>query len=121
MEQQCGAISMYNDPSFPGIRVRSSCFVFLISRSDHLLPLACLFQNYTQIFKKQLTLHGLFVSRLAHKYGEEFYRVMVPLVKEGKIKHREDISRGLETAGQGILDVQQGKNTAKKVILVAEE
>ncbi|EIM82741.1 NAD-P-binding protein [Stereum hirsutum FP-91666 SS1] len=94
---QCGAISMYNDPSFPGIR------------------------NYTQIFRKQLTMHGLLVPRLAHKYEEEFYRVIVPLVKEGKIKHKEDISKGLETASQGIADVQQGKNKAKKVILVAEE
>lgn len=66
-------------------------------------------------------MHGLLVPRLAHKYEEEFYRVIVPLVKAGKIKHKEDISKGLETASQGIADVQQGKNKAKKVILVAEE
>lgn len=66
-------------------------------------------------------MQGLNVGDLAPKYSEEFYRVLTPLIKEGKIKHREDVSKGLETAGQGIADVQRGTNTAKKIILVAEE
>ncbi|KAJ7698273.1 chaperonin 10-like protein, partial [Mycena rosella] len=37
------------------------------------------------------------------------------------IKHREDVSNGLETVGDAILRVQQGKNTGKAVVVVAEE
>ncbi|EIM82740.1 alcohol dehydrogenase [Stereum hirsutum FP-91666 SS1] len=94
---QCGAIAMYNDTSLPGIK------------------------NYDYIIRKRLTVQGLNVVALAPKYSEEFYRILTPLIKEGKIKHREDVSKGLDTAGQGIADVQRGTNTAKKVILVAEE
>lgn len=66
-------------------------------------------------------LAGLNVNVLALKCTERFYRVLTPLIKEGKIKHGEDVSKGLQTAEKGIEDVLREKNSAKKVILVAEE
>lgn len=53
-------------------------------------------------------MHGLIVS--APKYAEEFYRVMIPLVKEGVVHNQEDVPKGLETAEKGLLDVLQGRN-----------
>ncbi|EIM82750.1 alcohol dehydrogenase [Stereum hirsutum FP-91666 SS1] len=97
---QCGVISMYNGPSYPGIKVLS---------------------NYADIISKQLTMHGFIVSALAPAYTVEFYRVMIPLIKEGLIQYREDVSEGLETAEQGLLDVLKGRNIAKRVIIVADD
>lgn len=78
-------------------------------------------QNYADIISKQLTMHGFIVSALAPAYTVEFYRVMIPLIKEGLIQYREDVSEGLETAEQGLLDVLKGRNIAKRVIIVADD
>ena len=66
-------------------------------------------------------MHGFINGNWFGKHREQFYKEVPKLVKEGKIKYQEDITRGLEHAGQGILDVQQGANKGKKVILVADE
>lgn len=66
-------------------------------------------------------MHGFINGNWFGKYREQFYQEVPKLVKEGKIQYQEDITRGLEHAGQGILDVQQGTNKGKKVILVADE
>lgn len=43
------------------------------------------------------------------------------MIAEGKLKFKEDITRGLDKVGEAILAVQKGTNTGKSVILVAEE
>lgn len=78
-------------------------------------------QNYSQIFQKELTIHGFLVGSLRPKYTKQFYAEMVPLVKEGKLKHREDVTVGLEGAGKSLVDTLTGKNFGKTVVLVAEE
>ncbi|TFY56026.1 hypothetical protein EVJ58_g7888 [Rhodofomes roseus] len=93
----CGMISSYN------------------SVDDH--PV----KNLSQIFAKSLTLHGFTVAVLHDKYVDRFYAEVPRMVAEGKIRFKEDVSRGLESAGEAILEVQKGRNKGKKVILVAEE
>lgn len=66
-------------------------------------------------------MYGFLVGSLVHKYADAFYAEMVPLVKEGKMKHREDVTRGLENGCQALVDVLSGKNHGKKVILVADD
>ncbi|KAH9922751.1 uncharacterized protein B0H18DRAFT_1183469 [Fomitopsis serialis] len=78
-------------------------------------------KNLSQIFAKSLTLYGFTVSPLHDKYSDRFYNEVPQMVKEGKIKFTEDVSRGLESTGEAILDVQKGRNKGKKVILVAEK
>jgi len=78
-------------------------------------------KNLSQIFSKSLTLYGFTVSGLHDKYNDRFYNEVPQMVKEGKIKFTEDVSRGLESTGEAILEVQQGRNKGKKVILLAEE
>lgn len=78
-------------------------------------------KNLSQIFMKSLSLHGFTVSVLHDKYIERFYAEVPQMVKEGKIKYHEDISVGLESVGEAILEVQKGRNKGKKVVAVAEE
>jgi NADPH-dependent curcumin reductase CurA len=55
------------------------------------------------------------------KHEDDFYENMTKAVSAGEIKYTEHVYRGLESAGQAILDVQTGKNEGKAVIIVAEE
>lgn len=66
-------------------------------------------------------MNGFLVFHWLHKYGEAFYRDVPRLIKDGVIKFEEDKSYGLKEAGQGVWEVQTGKNKAKKVIVVAED
>ena len=78
-------------------------------------------KNLSQIFAKSLSLHGFTVRVLHDKYAERFYAEVPLMVKAGKIKYQEDVSIGLESTGEAILEVQQGRNKGKKVVVVAEE
>ena len=58
---------------------------------------------------------------LEHKYADEFFRTFPARVASGEIKYKEYLVRGLENAGEAILDVQSGKNFGKCVVVVADE
>ncbi|THH20465.1 hypothetical protein EW146_g910 [Bondarzewia mesenterica] len=79
------------------------------------------FKNILQIFAKELSLNGFLWSTYIAKYKTQFSVEAPRWVREGKVKFREDVVRGLEQAGQALLDVQKGRNKGKKVVLVAEE
>jgi len=78
-------------------------------------------KNLRLIVGKELQISGFIVHNLHYKYLEAFYREVPSMVARGEIKYLEDITQGLENAGEAILDVQTGKNKGKSVILVAEE
>ncbi|KZT03633.1 NAD(P)-binding protein [Laetiporus sulphureus 93-53] len=78
-------------------------------------------KNLVNIVGKQLRISGFIVDNLHEKWLADFYKEIPPKVASGEFKHKEDISKGLGSAGQAILDVLTGKNKGKKVILVAEE
>ncbi|KAI0056001.1 NAD-P-binding protein [Artomyces pyxidatus] len=65
-------------------------------------------KNVYLILSKEISMFGFWVGRHEAKYGAEFRRVVPQFVKGGDIQYLEDKSYGLETAGQGILDVLQG-------------
>jgi len=67
-----------------------------------------------------LSLNGFIQYRLEKKYLAEFYQTIPPLVASGRIKHREQIYKGLEQVGEVILAVQKGTNKAKAVVHVAD-
>ncbi|KAJ6587548.1 hypothetical protein DFH09DRAFT_1141325, partial [Mycena vulgaris] len=79
------------------------------------------FVNIDQIFAKSLSLNGFLTFRLEQKYDAEFYATIPSALASGEIKYREDVTRGLETVGDSILRVQQGKNKGKAVVIVADE
>ncbi|KDQ07302.1 hypothetical protein BOTBODRAFT_192510 [Botryobasidium botryosum FD-172 SS1] len=43
------------------------------------------------------------------------------LVKQGKIKYKEHYTKGIENAGQALLDVLKGNNFGKPVVIVADK
>lgn len=42
-------------------------------------------------------------------------------MRDGKIKIREEVRHGLDSVPQFLLDLQQGKNVGKAVVIVADE
>ncbi|KAF8908736.1 NAD-P-binding protein [Mucidula mucida] len=92
----CGAISAYNDP-----------------RGQH-------FKNLWQLFARSLTINGFLVRDLMPKWQEEFYRVIPAKLASGEFKYREEITVGLEHAGEVLRKIQMGENVAKSVVVVAE-
>lgn len=43
------------------------------------------------------------------------------MVKEGKLKYKEQVYEGLDSVGRAILEVQRGMNKAKAVVRVGDE
>ncbi|KAJ7655887.1 hypothetical protein B0H17DRAFT_1163395 [Mycena rosella] len=77
--------------------------------------------DLNNIYAKSLTMHGIMVMRLQPKYDTEFYVTIPRALAAGEIKYSEEVSRGLGTVGHAILRVQEGTNTAKAVVVVADE
>ncbi|KZT65249.1 NAD(P)-binding protein [Daedalea quercina L-15889] len=78
-------------------------------------------KNLPLIVKKSLALHGLTVMDFHDKYAEQYYAEFPRMVREGMIRYTEDVSIGLESVGEAILDVQMGRNKGKKAIIVSQE
>ncbi|KAJ8087197.1 hypothetical protein PM082_006027 [Marasmius tenuissimus] len=78
-------------------------------------------KNLWTVFGRSLHIHGFLVFDLAPKWQEDFYKVVPQKIASGELKHREDITKGLENVGQALVDVQRGNNFGKKVILVADD
>ncbi|KAG8715893.1 hypothetical protein FRC09_016212 [Ceratobasidium sp. 395] len=95
----CGAIAAYNGGEPYGIK------------------------NASQILTKRLTVQGFIQHELETKVGKPhiFYDKMTPLAASGQLKWHFQVYEGLEKAGDAILDVQKGRNTAKAVVKLADE
>ena len=65
--------------------------------------------------------HRFFVVTEWFEEWAEATRELSNWIKEGKIKYRETVSVGIESAPQALRDVLSGKNFGKQVIKVAEE
>jgi NADPH-dependent curcumin reductase CurA len=78
-------------------------------------------QNLNLIIGKSISIHGFLVFKLIEKYREEFYATIPAKLASGELKYTEEITKGLDKVGDVLLAVQKGTNTAKAVILVADE
>jgi NADPH-dependent curcumin reductase CurA len=72
------------------------------------------------ILVRRLTFRGFIVSDFASQFPQ-FVADMVPWIKEGKIKYREDITDGLENAPRELIGLLRGENFGKKIIRVGAE
>ena len=95
--QVCGNISAYNTKEPYGVK------------------------NLQLLLWREISLHGFLFESQRAKHAAAFFRTMPALVAGGEIRYKEHVVRGLENAGQAILDVQMGKNFGKSVVVVAEE
>ena len=89
---QCGAISTYNETTFPkSISVHS----FLVRNSA--------------------LMQGFIVFDYEQKYPEAI-GVLAQWLGEGKLKHSETIREGFENIPQAFIDLFHGKNTGKMIV-----
>lgn len=96
----CGLISQYNATDLPPGPDRSQLLL-------------------RQILTKRMRMQGfIIVDDYGHRYPE-FLKEMSIWVKEGKIKYREDLIEGLESAPQALVNVLEGRNFGKMVVQVS--
>jgi NADPH-dependent curcumin reductase CurA len=50
---------------------------------------------------------------------DEAMAELVPLVQSGKLRHREDIRAGLQSAPSALRDLYTGENTGKLIVHIA--
>lgn len=95
----CGLIARYNAERLPDGPDRS--------------PLLML-----GMLAKRIRMQGFIISDYAAR-TPEFMSQMVPWVREGKVKTREDVVHGLERAPEAFLGLLEGKNFGKLIVEVS--
>jgi NADPH-dependent curcumin reductase CurA len=97
----CGLIAHYNDDELPEGHDRLS-----------LLP--------RMLLTKRARMQGFIVFDDFGDRQSEFFAAMVPWVRDGKIKFREDVVEGLDNAPQAFFGLLEGKNFGKLVVKVSD-
>ena len=97
----CGQIAHYNATELPPGPDRLPMFML-------------------NILTKRLTFRGFIVGDFASQFPK-FLSDMVPWIKEGKVKYREDITDGLENAPRELIGLLRGENFGKKIIRIGAE
>ncbi len=73
------------------------------------------------ILTKRLKVQGFIIfNEYAHRYGE-FRQAMEVLVRDGRIKYREDVVEGLENAPRGLIGLLRGENAGKRIVRVGPD
>jgi hypothetical protein len=72
------------------------------------------------VLTKRLTIRGFIVSDFAARYGD-FLRDMSQWVREGKVKHREFVTEGLDSAPGAFMGLLKGANFGKQLVRVGPD
>jgi NADPH-dependent curcumin reductase CurA len=73
------------------------------------------------LLTRRIKMQGFIINEdYGHRFNE-FLEQMLPWVKEGKIKAREDVVDGLENAPEAFIGLLQGKNFGKLLIRVTND
>ena len=92
----CGAISGYNDTAPPpGPR------------------------NYVQVLVRRARVEGFLVFDYVDQMPQALAE-LAPLVQSGKLRTREDIREGLDSAPEALVDLFTGGNTGKLIVHIAD-
>lgn len=67
------------------------------------------------ILSKSLTIRG-FIQRDFSEQRPAFYQAMTQWIKDGKVRYREDIADGLESAPEAFIGMLEGKNFGKLIV-----
>ena len=76
--------------------------------------------NLIQIIPRRLTLRGFIVSDHMDRY-DEFIREMSAWVREGRVRNRETIVRGIENAPAAFLGMMRGENLGKMLVQLSDD
>ena len=72
------------------------------------------------VLTKRLTIRGFIVSDFAARHGD-FLRDMSQWLREGKVKHREFITEGLDSAPAAFMGLLKGANFGKQLVRVGPD
>lgn len=72
-----------------------------------------------QLIVKQAKVEGFRVSEFAERFPEGLEQLAAWL-QEGKLKYREDVAQGIESAPQAFIGMLQGKNQGKQLVQLSE-
>jgi NADPH-dependent curcumin reductase CurA len=75
--------------------------------------------NYMNLLVKRARMEGFVVFDYMDRAGEAMAELL-PMVKDGRLKHREDVREGLEAAPSALIDLYTGDNTGKLLVKIAE-
>ena len=90
------------------------------------LPYSVSFISYTCSQRYEVdfvvySIRALVVIDWHDKYLEEFWKVMPAEIASGNIKCVEHICNSLQEAGRGFVDMMEGRNVGKTVVVLSEE
>ncbi len=72
------------------------------------------------VLTKRLTIRGFIVSDFAARHGD-FLRDMSHWVREGKVKHKEFVTEGLDSAPAAFMGLLKGANFGKQLVRVGPD
>jgi NADPH-dependent curcumin reductase CurA len=72
------------------------------------------------VLTKRLTIRGFIVSDFAARHGD-FLRDMSQWVREGKVKHKEFVTEGLDSAPGAFMGLLKGANFGKQLVRVGPD
>ncbi len=72
------------------------------------------------VLTKRLTIRGFIVSDFAARHGD-FLRDMSTWVREGKVKYKEFVSEGLDSAPDAFMGLLKGANFGKQLVRVGSD
>jgi NADPH:quinone reductase len=72
-----------------------------------------------QLVVKQAKVEGFLVLQYTDRY-EEALRQLTTWLREGRLKHHEDIMEGLENAPKAFIRMLAGQNIGKQLVKIAE-
>ena len=72
------------------------------------------------VLTKRLTIRGFIVSDFAARHGD-FLRDMSEWVREGKVKHKEFVTEGLDSAPAAFMGLLKGANFGKQLVRVGPD
>ena len=96
----CGLIAHYNDTGASAPKWASSLMFAVLT--------------------KRLTIRGFIVSDFAARHGD-FLRDMSQWVAEGKVKHKEFVTEGLDSAPAAFMGLLKGANFGKQLVRVGPD
>lgn len=77
-------------------------------------------RNLRQLLIRQASMEGFLVGRFANRADAARER-LTRLVREGKLKYKEDVVQGLENAPKALISMMRGENFGKLLVKVADE
>jgi len=72
------------------------------------------------VLTKRLTIRGFIVSDFAARHGD-FLRDMSEWVRSGKVKYKEFVTEGLDSAPEAFMGLLKGKNFGKQLVRVGPD